>query len=211
MDSQPPEAGSWLRLTRKPGGPRGGRGPPHPGEGFWVKCSRNSERSAPRRLACSQPEPKQHLLRRARRAIRNGKERVSKNAGKKQFGCPISESQAGIRKEGEIGATIKQTKKQTPNNSEGRNNRARVLGDSLGLVLGERQGALGERQGALGGCVGYDTLVLPRSLFSGSQILCLQETHVYQFIREQSRGGKRAHFGGGWGGGEDICNTTQRL
>lgn len=60
---------------------------------------------------------------------------------------------------------------------------------------------LGERQGALGGCVGYDTLVLPRSLFSGSQILCLQETHVYQFIREQSRGGKTAHLGGGWGGG----------
>lgn len=72
------------------------------------------------------------------------KKGIRRTQAKQQFGGSLSESQAGIRKEEEIGANIKQTNKQTPNNREGRNDPARVPGDSFGPVLGQRQGALAE-------------------------------------------------------------------
>lgn len=130
-----------------------------------------------------------------------GKERVSKNAGKKQFGCPISESQAGIRKGKEIGATIKQTKKQTQNNMKVETTDHLFLGDSLGLVLEWEAGSAGWAGSARwlcglwhsGFCKVTGEWFLEDPLSSGN-------TRVSVHQRAEQRR-KKGPFWWGWGGG----------
>ena len=122
-DSQDPHLQRWTRSLRRleagsgyPGNP-GARGEAEarrtPGRGSGSSAQEILKDPLPAGSPAPSQRPNSTSWDRPAGLFAMGKKGIWRMQAKQQCGCPISESQAGIRKVEEIGATIKQTNKQT--------------------------------------------------------------------------------------------------